>query len=95
MSGVSRWLLHPQNADGTFAKAPLALTLPIVLGGRADSPLGLKAEAHCEHATTKRPTFFASHLSANKFGLVVTSACLDTSVGHLEWLIYGNDCAAN
>jgi hypothetical protein len=91
-SGVSRWLLYPQRTDGAFEKTPLTLTLPTVLGGRADAPLGLSAEASCERATTKRPAFFATHLTANRFGLVVTTACLDPSVGHLEWLIYGNDC---
>lgn len=93
-SGVSRWLLYAQRSDGSLETTPLTLTLPTILGGRADAPLGLNAEAQCEHATTKRPTFFASHLTANRFGLVVTTSCLDTSVGHLKWLVHGNDCAA-
>lgn len=92
-AGVSRWQLYPQRADGSFEKAPLSMTLPVILGGRADAPLGLTAEASCERATTKRPAFFATHLTASKFGLVVTTACLDTSVGHLKWLVHGNDCA--
>lgn len=93
-AGVSRWLLYAQRADGSLETTPRALALPAVLGGRPDAPLGLTAEAHCEHATAKRPRFFAAHLTGNRFGLVVTESCLDSSVGHLRWLVHGNDCAA-
>lgn len=91
-TGVSRWLLFPQR-DGALVTTAEPFALPPVLGGTVDAPLGLSATAACDRGATKRPSFFAARLVENRFGLVVTSSCLDASVGHTRWLVHRAGCA--